>query len=519
MATEYELTFQDYLSILRRRAIYLNGIFVTVMLISVMVAIALPPTYRATGTIMVESQQVSDNVIATTVRSQLDEQINIIKQRIMSRDNLLQLANKHNIFKGNKGALSSSELIDKMRDRIIIEPDNSSTSIRTNRQGQQALAFTLSFEDRHPDVALDVTNDLINLFLDWNVKLRTEGATETTEFLTQEAEKLKTEVDRLEKLIADYKQQNKNALPEQLALRMTMLSRAENDLREVERDLRSTKEEIRTLEVELAAAKHGLGADENSSQSLPALKAELARLSSIYKESHPDIRRLQRKIDAMEKAIDQPASATTTTPTLAVYRIQSKIDSDKARLISLNQQKEMLQHKISENEGAMILTPKVGQGLDVLLRDRDSAQKKFEELRNKRMNAKIAENLESEKKSGRLSVLEPPLLPEKPYKPNRVKIILIGFFLALLSSGGIIMLLETMNQRIRGSEALTHVLGYRPLAIIPYLTIQEDLERKKRILKLAMVTALSVLLVVLLALHFLYIPIDELIIKILARIS
>jgi uncharacterized protein involved in exopolysaccharide biosynthesis len=302
---------------------------------------------------------------------------------------------------------------------------------------------------------------------------------------------------------------------------MTMLSRAENDLREVERDFRSTKEEIRTLEVELAAARHGVGTEENPSQSLPALKAELVRLSVAYKESHPDIKRLKRKIEAMEKAADTPASeaATTGIPSISVYRIQAKIDSDKARLISLSQQREMLQQKISENESAMIQTPKVGQGLDVLIRDRDSAQRKFDELRNKRMNAKIAQNLESESKSGRFSVLESPLLPEKPFKPNRLKILLIGFFLALTSSGGIMMLLESIDKRIRGSEALTHVLGNQPLVAIPYLAIHEDLERKKRLLRLLIIATVAVLFLAIAGLHFMYMPLDSLLIKMLSRLG
>jgi uncharacterized protein involved in exopolysaccharide biosynthesis len=252
---------------------------------------------------------------------------------------------------------------------------------------------------------------------------------------------------------------------------------------------------------------------------LPALKAELARLSVIYKESHPDIRRLKRKIEAMEKTADTPVSANTAAdiPSLAVYRIQAKIDSDKARLNSLAQQREMLQSKISENESAMIQTPKVGQGLEVLIRDRDIAQKKFEEFRSKRMNAKIAENLESDNKTGNFSVLEPPILPEKPFKPNRIKILLIGFFLALASSGGIVMLLESLNKRIRGTAALTHVLGYRPLAVIPYLPLKEEAIRRKHILKQLLVAAIAALILSIIALHFLYMPLDSLFIKILTR--
>ena len=99
-------------------------------------------------------------------------------------------------------------------------------------------------------------------------------------------------------------------------------------------------------------------------------------------------------------------------------------------------------------------TPGVAQSLDVLIRDRDSAQRKFDEIRNKKMNAQIAKNLESENKSERFNLLEPPILPEKPFKPNRVKIIVLGFFLALGSSGGMLMALITFDRRVRGVDAL-----------------------------------------------------------------
>ena len=522
MAAEYELSISDYLSIMRRRAPYMIGIFVAVLLISIIVAISIPPTYRATGTIMVESQQIPDTIVANAIKNQVDEQINSIKQRVMTRESLLQIANKHGIFKENIGSLTSTELISKMRDRIIVETGGANEAMRSSRQGPQAIAFNLSFEDRKPDVALQVTNDLITLFMDWNVKLRTESATETTAFLTQESDTLRVEVDRLENMIAAYKQQNKNALPEQLTLRMTLLSRAENDLREIERDIRSTKEELRSLEVELSAAKRGVG-EESSSQSLPALQAELSRLLSVYKESHPDVRRLKRKIESMETTANTPASGVVSTDvsSLAAYRIQSKIDSDKLRLISLAQQKELLQGKISENERAMILTPKVGQELDVLIRDRDSAQRKYEEFRNKKMNAKIVENLESENKSGRFTVLEPPIFPEKPFKPNRAKIFAIGVFLALVSAIGVMMLLEMLNKRIRGAQALTHVLGYPPLAVLPYLPGPEDEVRKKRLIKLAKngaIAALVTLIITMIVLHFIYMPVDVMFMKLLARI-
>ena len=512
MATEHELTFDDYLLIIRRRAPYLVGIFVGVLLISVVVAVATPPTYRATGTIMVESQQVPDNIVPNAIRNQLDQRIDIIMQRVMTRESLLSIANKYGLFKESAGSMTTDELIDKMRKRIVVEAVSPSDAIRTNQRGQPTISFTLSFEDRHPEIALQVDKDLISIFLNQNVTMRNEGAADTVDFLTQEAEALRLEVDRMEKKISEYKQKNRDALPEQLTLRMTMLSRAENDLQEVERDYRSTKEDIRALNVELAAARQGIGEGNQPTQpqTLPALKAEYARLSAIYTDSYPDLRILKRKIDALEKGSSTPISGidSTDSVSLAENRIQAKIASDNARLSSLEQQKKILQDKIAENENAMIKTPQVEQGLSILTRDRDTAQAKYEELRNKQMNAKMAQDLESENKSERFTLLEPPLLPEKAIKPNRAKILLVGFFLAIVSSGGTIMTWESIDKRIYGTEALARVLGCRPLVAIPYMPIHKEEERRKRRRKRAIIIAVAALITisVLVVLNIMYLP-------------
>jgi uncharacterized protein involved in exopolysaccharide biosynthesis len=269
-----------------------------------------------------------------------------------------------------------------------------------------------------------------------------------------------------------------------------MMARAENDLYSVDRDIRSGEEELRSLEAELSATKHGMSND--PSQSLQTLKAEYTKLSAIYTESHPDLRALKRKIDALEQgdSTPEPKNSSANVTSLAVFKIQSKIDAVKARLDSLAQQKQMLKEKIGQNEHAMELTPKVAQGLDILIRDRDSAQRKFDELRNRKMNAQIAQNLESENKSERFTLLEPPVLPEKPYKPNRLQIITLGFLFALGSAVGVAMLLESLDKRIRGAEALAHVLGYRPLVVIPFLHIEEEKVSRKRINVREIVTAL-----------------------------
>jgi polysaccharide chain length determinant protein (PEP-CTERM system associated) len=457
------------------------SVFVAGLLITIVVAFTLPRAYRATGTIMVESQQVSDSMVSSTIIDKFDERISVLKQRVLTRENLLRLSDKYGLVKASQGSPPPMGLIDKIRDRIEVETISADSAKSASWQVRPTIAFTISFEDPRPEVAFQVTNDLISMFLDWNIKLRTEGAIETTNFLSQEAARLKAVVESIDGQINAYKKQNIDNLPEQLPLRTTIVSRSENDLYAVDRDIRSGNEELRSLETELAAAKHGMSDD--PSQSLPALKAEYNKLSAIYTESHPDIKALKRKINMLEQASDTPDAADTSAnvTSLAVYKIKAKIDGVKARLESLEKQRQMLKEKITHNEHAMELTPRVAQGLEVLIRDRDTAQKKYEELLGKKMSAKISENLESESKSERFTLLEPPLLPESPFKPNRLKVLAMGLFLSLACAVGVAAIFELIDKRIRGAEALTHVLGYRPLVVIPFLYTDEEEMSKKRI--------------------------------------
>jgi polysaccharide chain length determinant protein (PEP-CTERM system associated) len=509
MSAEYELTLHDYLSIARRWVFALIGVFVAVLLGAIIVAFSIPPTYLATGTIAVEFQQVPDTVAVTAARKPLEERINIIRQRVMTRDSMLGIADRYGLFKTSP----RSEVVEKMRARIGVETANAD-SMQSNPQSRP-IAFSLSFQDKSPQVAYSVTVDLVTLFLDWNRKLRTEGASETTAFLTQESEKLKSEVDRIEGLIAAYKRQNAYTLPEQLNVRAGMLARAEDDLREVERDARSTREELRALHVELAAARGAAGG--GSAQSLPELREELARLLATYKESHPDVRELRRKIAAMEQEAGNSGGVEHPTSAAGIM-IQSKINAANARLDALERQRRALQDKISQNEQSMIITPRVGQELETLIRDRDSAQKKYEEILSKKMNAQIAENMETENKSDRFYLLEPPVLPELPFKPNRLKIAVLGFFLAVAAAAAALMAVASFDRQVRNPEVLARIMGHPPLVVIPYLVIHEEEVQQRHFIKLMVAWSVLGVATILGLLHFLYMPLNELVAKLISRL-
>ena len=521
--TEYELTLHDYIEIVQRRALLMITVFIIVIITATSFAILLPPVYQSSGTILIESQQISSTIIASSVTGLASERIEVVKQRVMTRENLLRIIKKYNLFRSKNESRVTSELINNLHKRIEIKM--LSTSMGRVQRGQASIAFSISFEDRNAELAYGVTNELVTLFLAENIKSRVERATETTQFLSQEANRLKNDLEKMESLVAIYKQEHSRSLPENLALKTAVLQRTEITLANLDRDYKATENELQRLELELSAAKSGLEPVETPMSRLKQLKIEYHQASVNYKNTHPTIRALKRKIEILEKDITSNKNTTDINSSSSlidnelVLRLETLITTAKDRLRSLDNQRIPMRKKIARYEKDIIETPQVELGLSSLLRDHSSAKGKYEEIQTKQLNAQIAENLEGENKSERFSLIDPPLLADKPIKPNRKKIILLGLLLAFAAAGGLAFLLEMLNQRIRGKGALTAILGYSPLVEIPYIITSNEAIRRKTIILRGIIGLVVCLVISLIVIHFAYMELDLLLYKILARLG
>jgi polysaccharide chain length determinant protein (PEP-CTERM system associated) len=530
MEEQIQLTLKDYIDIARRRWLYFLVPFTLIFAAAVVVSIMLPPVYESSGTILIESQQIPDELIRSTVTSYADERIQVIQQLVMTRDNLLRISDKFNLFADSRSSLTVSERVDLLRNRIQVSRVAGDMG---GRRSRTTIAFTVGFEDRSPEIAYSVANELVTLFLEENVKSRTARASETTDFLGEQAEKLKKQLETIEAQIAAYKQENSEALPEHLDLHMRMLERTEAGIKEVEREIKATRDELRFLEVERGAIDSGLTpSGENSAtpsspaQALAQAQAELSRLQGIYADKHPAIRRQKALVAQFREALDNAAETDESAPetmvaaaNLDLARINARLTSVQSRLESLEVQGRELEKRRTELEEIIIQTPQVQRALASLSRDYENTLAKYNEIQAKEMEAQVAESLEEGKKAERFSLIEPPVRPDKPIKPNRQKIAAFGFILAGAAAFGLVVLLELLNQRIRTADALGRVMGERPLVAIPYMVIDEEVKRRRRMLRNGLIVLVVLGLAAVAAVHFLYMPLDMVMIKIMTRLG
>src|SRR6516164_7992686 len=134
---------ERYFAIAKRRPFYFLVPFVICLgLGSLLVAIQ-RPIYQAQGKILVETQDIPATLVQPTITDTANQRIQVIQQRITTRDNLLQIVQKYNLFSDQRRWMSGSQLLDLMKARTELKLVDLTLP---TQQNNLTIAFTLSFE-------------------------------------------------------------------------------------------------------------------------------------------------------------------------------------------------------------------------------------------------------------------------------------------------------------------------------------------------------------------------------------
>ena len=508
-----------YLNLAKRRYPYFLIPFVLVFVIGFAVALLLPPIYRSSATLLLQSQKIPENLVQSTVASFANERIQVISQRTMTRDNLLRIADKFALFSAYRSNISATEIVDIMREGIEIKPIPLAFRAKRRRdRSQTTIAFTVSFEHNRPDLAAKVANELVTLILSEDARTRLSRASETTQFLKREAERLEKDLLKTEAEISAFKQKHKDALPEGLAYRLIILERARSELQEIDKQI-------------IAAASGGTSQSPSSPlQQLALLKAELAKKSAIFGKRHPEIKALTRQIAVLQtelglspnkakKLAKKRSPAGGVAPDAAAPAADPETDIFARAPAALRAQRKRAQKKIAAIQALIDQTPAIEQMLNSMSRRYGNTKQRFEELVRKQQQALLGERLEEDKQTERFEVIEQPVQPQVPIKPNRKKILALSLFLALAAGAGCVFLIEALDKSIRSAADLLELTNRRPLVSIPYIVTRQELQLRKKQNKFAFAAAGASLVIVFLGVHLFYQPLDVLFFKVITRLQ
>ena len=571
----------DYFDFIKRRKYYLIIPFLSVFAITTIIAFTLPSIYKSSTTILIEGQQIPSELVQSTVTEFVEQTIQTITQRIMSRSKLTEIIDRFNLYEDLRKRKTMEEIIETMRKDIKLSMVSAEViDQRTGRPTTATIAFSLSYEGKDPGKVQKVANRLASLYLEENLKNREEKAKTTSRFIDAQLRTLAENINELEATVAEFKEKHFQALPEMAQLNFQMVQRLERELDNIEQQILNVRERKIYLEAQLAGIDPDLpgirgpgGQIADAKQRLqylyseyPVLKAtldkkhpdlinmkrqidaleqevslkdeiqlkrnhlealrtELAGNIGKFSEKHPDVIKLEKSIKVLENEIDEkinergPRQTDTETPDNPAYvTISTQIETAQMDIEALRKKRKRLEAKLDEYLKRLELTPQIELEYKLLTRDYDNARQRYQDLLSKLMLAKSAEGLEKGQKGQKFTIIDPAILPQKPYKPNRLAIIFLGFVLSIAAGGGIAGLKEFLDQAIRSEVVLTHLTKRPVLAVIPFIQNAADLRRKRRkrvVFTFSTVTGMGLCV---LAVHMFYRPLNVLWFQVLRKL-
>jgi polysaccharide chain length determinant protein (PEP-CTERM system associated) len=451
-----------------------------------------PLRYRSEALILVVPQQVSDNIVKSTVGNSVADRLPAITAQILSRSRLERIILEMDLYKEERSRQVMEDVVEQMRLK----------DVKTSATGPNIDSFRVSFENESAEVAQRVTERLTRLYVEQNALERASQADNTSDFLAKEIERTKQRLSEQDKLLAEYRKAHPGQLPSQLPANMQSIQNLGMQLQQAMQAGNFAQERRIRLERELAnmeevapAAIPGAPANEpiTPAAQLDAARADLARLKQKYGANHPDIDKAQRKIEELTAKLESetPLSAGSPPPrTMAELQLEQRRKGLLADLEVLNLQlkknaedQERLKRQISEFEGRVAVAPTREQELTDLTREYTTLNASYNDLLLKRETAALSASLERRKIGENFNILDPASRPERPYNElQRLGVMSSGVLGGLVLALFVIALREYRDSSFRSKDEVEMILTLPVLASIPVMKSAREREvavRKK----------------------------------------
>lgn len=485
MNSSAELGIHDYIGIVRRRKWLIASITTVSMLIALILCFVLPKSFRSTAMVLVESQKIPESYVKSGVEGTLEGRMNSIQQVVMSRSLLSQIAEEFKLFSPNMSSEDKESVVLGMRKstRVVMAETG-------HARGKNTIeAFSISFAHENPVIAMKVTERFASQFIEQNVKIREQMLEGASGFLEQELRVAEARLEDQEGAISDFKSKYMGELPQQMEANLRSLDRLQMDVNATRENIQTVINRVAMLEKEVNEAASGVrtqGAVEPTSTNqgrggdpliarLAELERTLTTLSAEYRETYPDIVQTRQEIEAVKDQLAakygvskdevKPGSTKLIDPILR-DQIRHR-DEAKNELEVLKERLRRLIEQVKQYEGRVERAPAREQELMILIRDYDNMQKNYQSLLDKRLNARLAENLEKRQKGEQFRILDPANLPATPDSPNRPLILLGGLVVGGGLGFGFAFVMELLRPSFRRPEEAEGILGLPILAGIP----------------------------------------------------
>jgi succinoglycan biosynthesis transport protein ExoP len=532
------LDVEDYIDITRRHKGWIFGPFLFTLVVSVVGAYMWPDSYTSAAIIRIVPQQVPAEMVQAAESQRMEARMSAMIQTVESRSVLTNIINTYNLYPKLRNQEPIEDVIEEMKKKDIDIRQIVTLGGGGERRSSPAYSIAFSYENRY--LAQKVVGDLEGRFLEESIRNKNAGTYATTEFIKEQRDNAKKELDEIEVKLQSFQTANNGRLPDQLDSNMRQLqslqlqvgnigsqiSRANQDRLQLQSQIQIFKDTQASVAKEQAPEQQTREYQQKNTKLLEAehdvtaVQTQLDLLLQKYTDDWPEVRNARGRLvvakqirddllkeDAVSKKVDPnaPVVAKAQDPQKVrelraidnqIRSLQSAVEAKDMEVGTLNKDLSRVNEQIRTYMGRVETLPAGERQYGDLLRDKEIAKQKYVKLDTDLQHAQIAQDMEGRKQGETLELLDPPSLPLNPTEPKRPLIVSIGAAIGLLLGLVIAGALEMKDTSLKN---LKDVRAYTKMAILGSIPLLENdfvVRRRKRLAWLGWTTASLVAVVI-----------------------
>ena len=421
--------------------------FLAISLAATVAAFALPTHYRSTASLLVQSQDLPSSVVQAPIAGDIEQRIARIRERVLSRGDLIRLIEQNDLYSKERRNTPLSKVVGKMRDSTTV---GAQTNDLGGQQGggSDTVAIDISFDYPEPGQAQAVLQSYVNDFLAQDTEDVSAQAQLSVRFLEDQANRLRSQVSTLENQLTTLKARNGAVLATSGASPMIDLGSYSSQITNLEsqnRQLMAQSSRVPQKDPQLANA-----------------EAAFAATQALYNDNHPDVSAARERLRAVQQIVRaNPAQDETAL-------IRGQIAANNQAIASLQSARSSAMLRAQSAMSGSARAPAILEQAMQLENQASGLREQYKTVADDLLKAQNGARLVNEQRAERLSLVEPPNLPDTPYSPNRPLLIAGGAIFGLALGLLFAVAVEFIRRPLR-SPSQIEALGLPVIGVVPLL--------------------------------------------------
>lgn len=429
----------------------------------------MPPVYQGEARVYFDTQTILEPLLRDlTVSTNSQQQVQALARTVLTRPNLEKVARQADM---DRNAPSPKEF-----ERIV---DGIERDLKLNLGGSGRYAtniYTLTYENSNPQTALNVVQEMLNVFIESRLGSSRADQQSAERFLTNQIADYEQRLVEAERKRSEFRQNQMNMLSggeasyySRISSQEALLAQTQLEIQELEIRRDGLQRELRSL---TSMSQDGKQPVTQFDSRINESKAMLDDLLMRYTENHPDVIEVSRLIERLEKQREDElamlrelgASGGDNTALMqsslyeslitSISELESEITSRRFRLVSIKE-------SIADLRSRMHLIPEIEAEYAALNRDYEINKSNYETLLTRREAAEMSRKVDATESDMQFRIIDPPRVPIEPSGPNRIL-----FYTAVLLLGvGAGLAMALLRNLI--SPVLTNALQLRSICSYP----------------------------------------------------